>query len=474
MCRSKAEGGRRCNCTSQQQDRQRRLRAARRHQQAQQSVTAFIGATPFRPESASLLSMSSRDSYYESDEWQEWSDRIQVAAERCGIELVEGTPAQNHSQGLWMGESEPSGAYTAVGNRDDIERWAADVAGYYNQDAVMVLHADPDGPDTLYSFDVAAAPGQVEEVHDAMRAAGVPGGRIVDRKLEIVSTRDAPVSGQALWVIKARLGCGDDDVTQSPCQAVFVSKNETRLAHTPIKDIQAIRQRHAERHSLPVRGRAPHLTADDNIAASMAYEAAEHTPDDPKVKRSYRSFRRHIAEQYDALTAAGYSFDPWYGETEQPYANSAEMLSDLRDHKHLFYFRTEVSQDSEGALPDDHPMAQEVIVHDSSGNEQRLCANDAFRAVHDAIAHSEGHQFGPHGESMAWWTHRSSLPREAHLALWNETRAQNVFTNAGPHMRVGGDDAAPRLLRKGEDGWLSLPDRPFAEQKCARVDDAFT
>lgn len=103
------------------------------------------------------------------------------------------------------------------------------------------------------------------------------------------------------------------------------------------------------------------------------------------------------------------------------------------------------------------------------GTRQQLVANDVFRAVHDTIAHSEGHQFGPYGEKRAWWAHRSSLPRDAHLALWCETRAQNCWTNAGPHMTTTDDTGQPRLRQHHENNWLPMTQRPYAEQKCVNV-----
>ncbi len=92
-----------------------------------------------------------------------------------------------------------------------------------------------------------------------------------------------------------------------------------------------------------------------------------------------------------------------------------------------------------------------------------------------SLAHSEGHQFGPYGEKRAWWTHRSCLPRDARLALWCETRAQNCWTNAGPHMVTGESSSGElRLKRRGEDGWAPISDRPYAQQKCVRVPSALT
>lgn len=469
MCRSVADGGRRCNRPDHEQARQRRLRAARRHTEAQQQLTALIGATPFRPESGELMALSSRPSYYESDEWAEWSDRIQILAERYNVDLVAGCPHQTIADGLWMGEEEPSGSYLAIGRAEDIDRWAGHIAGHYNQDAVMVLHAG--GPDVLYTFDQAPDAGQVLE---AMQTAGIPGGRLVDGTLEIVSTKDAPVTDEALNLIRLRLGCDLDQIRKTPVTARFITANDEHRQHTPIKELQWLRQRHAERYGLPPRGPAPHLTDLDDITAAQVYQHGEHEPQHPRIRRSYGTFISHITEQYDELTAAGYSFEPWTSDSGQPYANSAEMLADLRDRRHLWFYRTETSQHTDGALPLDHPMARSVTVHDTNGHVQHMVANDVFRAVHDAIAHSEGHQFGPAGERAAWWAHRSSLPRQAHLALWNETRGQNAWTNAGPHMQVTTADGSKRVLRRGEPGWLPIPARPYAQQKCVNAPAALT
>lgn len=461
MCRAQADGGRRCT-SDHTQDRQRRVRANKRHQQAQEQVTALIGATPFRPESADLLAMSSRDSYYDTDEWQEWSDRIRVIADAEGVTIEEGNPA---SDGLWLGDTEPSGAYQVTGTPEAIERWAAHVAGVYDQDAVMVLH--PEGPDRLHT--ITAADGiDVNTALDALKDAGIDGGRVVDGRLEIVATADAPLNDEALRVLQEHL---DGELTTAEVTARFIEKDEDRLAYSPIKELQGIRQRHAERHGLPIRGPCPHLTDADDIAVSRAYEEGIHDPTHPAVARSYRVLRRHITEQYNEMIAAGYTFEPHDGDTEQPYATSADMIRDLRENKRLRYYRTEASQDTEGALPAGHPMAVTVTVATPEGGTQRILANDAFRAVHDAIAHSEGHKFSGHGERLAWWTHRSSLPREAHLSLANETRAQNCYTNSGPHMRTADGGS---LLRKGDAGWLPAPERPYAEQKCVRLPDSLT
>ncbi|WP_235201569.1 hypothetical protein [Microbacterium sp. CH12i] len=407
--------------------------------------------------------MSSRPSYYDTDEWIEFDETLHATAERHGVAIIDA----NAAQGVWMSDIEPASAYVVRADSfDDIKAWAGELAGRYNQDSIMAGFYNAAGPDTVYSFD--AGDRDTDSIVTAMRTAGVAGGRTYNGRLEIAETADSPLTPDTKRALAIILG----NPTTARAHVEFVEKTDAYLEHTPIKEIQSLRQNYAADHGFPVRERMPNLTAADDIAAARAYEAAPHEPTHPRVVRSYRYFRQHIAAQWDMLTAAGYRFEPWHGDQEQPYSNSAAMLADLRNNKHLFYFRTEVSQDTEGALPTDHPMAREVTVTMHDGTTQPMIANDVFRAVHDAIAHSEGHQFGPFGEKRAWWAHRSSLPRDARLALWNETRAQNCWTNAGPHMTTLDDDGNTRLRQSTEAGWLPISQRPYAEQKCVNVSPA--
>ncbi|MGG1909886.1 hypothetical protein AB1285_23295 [Microbacterium sp. NRRL B-14842] len=95
MCDDIDHGGRRC--PSSTAAGQRRRRAEKREQNAEKQLEAFIGATPFRPVSGELMRMSSRPSYYDTDEWIEYEDTLRAAAERHGIEISE----LQHADGLW-------------------------------------------------------------------------------------------------------------------------------------------------------------------------------------------------------------------------------------------------------------------------------------------------------------------------------------------------------------------------------------
>lgn len=159
------------------------------------------------------------------------------------------------------------------------------------------------------------------------------------------------------------------------------------------------------------------------------YEAAEHAPADATVKMSYDALRDETLKQFDAIKAAGYTIEPWQ-DAGEPYKSSADMTSDVRDNKHL-YFKTTGTE-----VRPDNLMAD---------------FNDVFRAVHDFFGHAaEGYQFGPRGELAAWNAHSEMYPPAAQGALASETLAQNLWVNFGKHL---------------EGKTIPLPERPFAEQK---------
>lgn len=456
MCRCAAEGGRRCPGHSAEARRARRGEA--RENTAQERLRAFVGATPYRPESEALLRMSSRPSYHATDEWIEYSDSVRDIADRHAVEIVRADEAH----GIWQGTAEPSGAYLVRSDSpEQLHEFAAELAGRYNQDSIMLGRFDPDGPAYVYTY--AANVNAPRKVMGALAEAGVEGGTLNNGQLQLVSD-GAELSPLVRRVLDAQFG--HPQVARAHVE--FVEGTDEHRARTPIKEIQSIREHYNDDHGIPPRRPMPKMTEADDLASAVAYDRGTHQPRDPRIQRSYRVFRQHIVQQWEALSAAGYTFHPWHGDTDQPYAHSAAMIDDLRNNKHLYYYPT----DTGGDLSDDHPMMRTVTVTTAPGVRTRMLANDVFRAVHDCIAHSEGHQFGPYGERRAWWTHRSSLPSEARLALWNETRGQNTWTNAGPHMQTRDPEGQIRRIRPGEPGYLRQTERPYGDQKCVIPDNA--
>ena len=246
MCDDIDHGGRRC--PSSTAEGQRRRRAEKRERNAEKQLEAFIGATPFRPVSGELMRMSSRPSYWDTDEWIEYEDTLRAAAERHGIEISE----LQHADGLWEGTSEPAGAYIVHADSfEQVTDWAGELAGRYEQDSIMAGYFDADGPDRVYSF--AAGTGsqqQVQETLDILRAAGAPGGRLYDGKLEIAEPAEYPLPASAVNAIAARLGT---EPTFARAHVAFVPGNDSYRHHQPIKEIQSLRERYADAHGFPQR-----------------------------------------------------------------------------------------------------------------------------------------------------------------------------------------------------------------------------
>lgn len=230
--------------------------------------------------------------------------------------------------------------------------------------------------------------------------------------------------------------------------------------------VQKVAEAYAEEAGIPKAQVAPHepvkVNPEEAKAIADAYQAMPHNPQAPEVAASYKKLAQEIENQFGFITQkAGVKMEPWT-QAGQPYANSAEMMADIKNNNRLFYFPTEGGF-GENAAPSDHPMLQ---MSDKFG----VPINDLFRAVHDYFGHAkQGFQFGPAGEENAWLSHKGTLSPEAVPALTTETRGQNSWVNSGAHLR----DAQGNLPKKGEPGFIPPQDRPFAEQKAGLLPAEF-
>lgn len=178
-----------------------------------------------------------------------------------------------------------------------------------------------------------------------------------------------------------------------------------------------------------------------------AYDELVHDPQDPGVRKAYDAFIRQTKAQFDHAKAAGYRLEPWT-QSGQPYQTSKEMIDDVRNNHHLWYF-------TGGDMPSDHPLAK---VEPETGQTY----NDLFRGVHDLYGHAKGgYEFGPRGEENAFLSHKDMYDDEAYPALRTET-GQNAWVNYGSHLR----NLEGNVPKKGEPGYVPPADRPFADQKA--------
>jgi hypothetical protein len=223
---------------------------------------------------------------------------------------------------------------------------------------------------------------------------------------------------------------------------------EARMAQVGTRGVPEVRQLHKNfvanlrrRTGEPLVDNLPPVDrVDEAFAQRVArwYDNAQSAPNDPAVIRAYRAFAEETRAQYDMLRQAGIRFE---FVTDDPYANSAEMIRDVAENGRLRVFKTAASETD----PQVHPLLT---------NEE----NDLFRAVHDFFGHAAfGYQFGAKGEENAFRMHSAMYSPEARRAMATETRGQNSWVNYGP----------PAEINRAKPGSV------FADQKVLLMPEEF-
>lgn len=249
-----------------------------------------------------------------------------------------------------------------------------------------------------------------------------------------------------------------------PVPAEAVSKRSSN------ENIRSIAKSYVEKEKLPYQPHDTAIPVREETAKRIAdlYDKAVDSPNDPAVKKAYTALANETLKQWKEFEAAGYKAELWTGEG-QPYADSAAMMKDVRDNKHIYYFGTEGGFGAGGITPEmrSNPMLATSGV-DFVG-AKNVPVNDVFRVVHDIVGHgAHGYEFGPKGEFNAYLEHSRMFSPEAKPALAAETLAQNSWVNYGPHLRK----ADGSLPKKGEAGFIPAAERRFADQKNIVIPDS--
>ena len=177
-----------------------------------------------------------------------------------------------------------------------------------------------------------------------------------------------------------------------------------------------------------------------------AYNAMPLNDDaNPAVAEAYGALAREVQQQWASAVAHGMTFEAAVGDADAYHDSVFEMVADVRDHHHLWFFT--------GGEPNRFMARLDVATG--------LPVNDLFRAIHDYFGHcAMGADFGVIGEENAWVAHSQMFTLTARRALTVETRGQNSWVNFG---RQNYD-----LMGR----YLNLPPtrRPFAVQKTGIFD----
>lgn len=159
------------------------------------------------------------------------------------------------------------------------------------------------------------------------------------------------------------------------------------------------------------------------------YDAMLHEPYEIGVASAYAQFKKETKAQFEALVAAGYTFN--FLESN-PYQNDpVAMCEDLKNHKHLYVFLTEAGFGTNPEFYQDHPLLDHSTIF---YHNKPLRYNDMFRAVHDCFSHAlEALTFDFQSEYNAWRVHCQLYSASARRALTTETLGQNCWVFYGPY-----------------------------------------
>lgn len=218
-----------------------------------------------------------------------------------------------------------------------------------------------------------------------------------------------------------------------------------RLFNEPLKAVKSIADGYYQRAfgtERPTFEGTRTLDKERAKRISDAFVAMKHSPNDPEVAKAYKALAEETIAQYQAFIDAGYVVEI---NNEEPYANSQEMIDDLRNNKRIKIFSTE-SGFGDTPITDkqrkENPLLAKTKFKDVNG--QPMLVNDLFRAVHDFFGHAElGNSFGPLGEENAWNVHARMFSPVARRAMTTETRGQNSYVNFS-----GVNQEADRLREK--------------------------
>lgn len=165
------------------------------------------------------------------------------------------------------------------------------------------------------------------------------------------------------------------------------------------------------------------------------YDDLKHNPNNPKVKKAYNKFIKETLDQARELQKKGIRFEiegslPYCAShgircsKDGEYKSANDMFKDIEDNKHLFYRPS----DNDFTGIEDHPLFKKTDIKNI--HDERMRANDVFRAVHDINGHKKANApFSAQGELDSYLLHKKSYSTEAIRALFTETQGQGNWVN---------------------------------------------
>jgi len=219
------------------------------------------------------------------------------------------------------------------------------------------------------------------------------------------------------------------EITTSGMKAFNEGVESVQQAAIEYRNKFAEEQKKKNRTYQPERVNPPMPKLYERVSKMMAdaYAVIKNEPTKEEVKIAYDALVSETKKQYEFIVGKGLKVIKHEGVGE-PYANSKEMLKDIRDNNTLKFLPNEVAFGQGDVDVSDNVGLQSSGLKLEDGYE--LTNSEVFRIVHDYFGHGIlGNQFGPIGEENATLQHLDLYSDVAAPAVIFQTRGQNSWVN---------------------------------------------
>lgn len=238
-------------------------------------------------------------------------------------------------------------------------------------------------------------------------------------------------------------------VTESGTTAFNEGVESVQQTAKEYRDKIAEEQKQKQRGYQPGRVNPPALNLFERVSKMMAdaYQSIKNEPTKAEVKKAYDALVSETKKQYEFIIGKGLKVIKHDGVGE-PYANSQEMLRDIRENNTLKFLPNDVAFGEGDVNVSDNVGLQPSGIKLEDGYE--LTNSEVFRIVHDYFGHGIlGNQFGAIGEENATLQHLDLYSDEAAPAVIFQTRGQNSWVNfSGVNKEANDLRKQARELRK--------------------------
>lgn len=200
----------------------------------------------------------------------------------------------------------------------------------------------------------------------------------------------------------------------------------------PDQTIRSIADDYAITHGLKLNHDLPSIKADPERGSKIAeaYENMVHAPDDPKVRKSYNALMQETMDQWEAIKKTGLKVEAITNDMENPYKKSVDMINDVRNNNHLWYYPTSNGFGASDKLPKAFSAISSQV-----GSEFNPTAHEALKAdlLKQGFKFSEGTgKYGGMAEPSIMVEHDGSTKAKQAIAnLGKQYGQESVIHSVG-------------------------------------------